>query len=106
LSHFYVKNKKRDYVDCSKPVEIFRTEVSCPKTAAKLLQLLHEVFPNDKFNFDLEDCDRILRVDSPHLEIEAIPSIYILGAISVNGLNSDYLTNNNLISLITVSVLC
>lgn len=54
-------------------VEIFRTEVSCPKTAAQLLQRLHEVFPHDKFNFDLEDCDRILRVDSPHLEIEAIP---------------------------------
>lgn len=53
-------------------VEIFRTEVSCPKTAAQLLLRLHEVFPHDKFNFDLEDCDRILRVDSPHVEIEAI----------------------------------
>lgn len=53
-------------------IEIFRTTVDCPKTAYCLVLRLQEAFPYAKCNFDLDDCDRILRVDSPVVIVEAI----------------------------------
>ena len=43
-------------------VEIFKTDVERSEQAAKLLKVLANRFPLFKVNFDLEDCDRILRV--------------------------------------------
>lgn len=46
-------------------VEVFRTDVACPHTAAALLRCLRTHFPTWRITFDLDDCDRILRVASP-----------------------------------------
>lgn len=43
-------------------IEIFRTNVNQKKEAIKILDLLSIKFPDLIINFDLEDCDRILRV--------------------------------------------
>lgn len=43
-------------------VEVFCTDVSSPAVARVLLTLLAQTFPGCRVNFDLQDCDRILRI--------------------------------------------
>jgi len=43
-------------------IEIFKTTVESSGQAASILGLLHLHFPATDINFDLDDCDRILRV--------------------------------------------
>lgn len=43
-------------------VEVFRTNVSDSHHANMLLDQIHRSFAGYKANFDLEDCDKILRV--------------------------------------------
>ncbi|MEO3406854.1 hypothetical protein AAFN85_23260 [Mucilaginibacter sp. CAU 1740] len=43
-------------------VEVFKTNVNKRRDANKLLEAIHQTFLNHKANFDLDDCDRILRV--------------------------------------------
>lgn len=55
-------------------VEIFKTTVERSEEAEQIILSLLEQFPDYKINFDLEDCDKILRVESrvidlPQLEI-------------------------------------
>jgi len=44
-------------------IEVFKTDVQERAQAANLLALLREQFPASRINFDLDDCDRILRVE-------------------------------------------
>lgn len=44
-------------------VEIFKTNVSNQQLANKIISDLNQLYPEYRFNFDLEDCDRILRVE-------------------------------------------
>ncbi len=53
-------------------VEIFRTDVIKKSQARKMLSLLHEQFPRFRMNFDLHDCDKILRVEGKNISVEAI----------------------------------
>ncbi len=43
-------------------IEVYKTNVQCPEQAKELVQLLLSHFPSSDINFDLDDCDRILRV--------------------------------------------
>ena len=45
-------------------IEIFKTNVALKSKAQQLIEELSYRFPDYKVNFDLEDCDRILRVES------------------------------------------
>ena len=45
-------------------IEIFKTNVPDSHQAKLLLDGIHHAFPGYKANFDLEDCDRILRIQS------------------------------------------
>ena len=45
-------------------IEVFRTNVECREQANRLIGEIHKNFPGYKVNFDLDDCDRILRVVS------------------------------------------
>jgi hypothetical protein len=44
-------------------IEVFKTNVSENCQAAKLKALLSEYFPDTRINFDLEDCDKVLRME-------------------------------------------
>jgi hypothetical protein len=44
-------------------IEVFKTDVTDAVFAKLLLNQIHRNFPAYKANFDLEDCDRILRVE-------------------------------------------
>jgi hypothetical protein len=52
-------------------VEVFKTNVKDPVTASKILRCLHGRFAGCSANFDLEDCDRILRIEAPCGAIDA-----------------------------------
>ena len=43
-------------------VDVFKTNVQRADQAKMLIEILLEHFPNSDVNFDLEDCDKILRV--------------------------------------------
>jgi hypothetical protein len=46
-------------------VEVFRTNVANLREAMLLLQNLQACFPTCRITFDLDDCDRVLRIESP-----------------------------------------
>lgn len=54
-------------------IEIFKTNVNSKRQSGRILKMLKRIFPNASFIFDLEDCDKILRVD--HIEKTQIASI-------------------------------
>jgi len=49
-------------------VEVFKTNVRKKAQSKMLLGMLYEAFPWFKINFDLSDCDRVLRVEGDNLE--------------------------------------
>lgn len=48
-------------------IEVFKTNVETTEQAQQLLDLIHRNFPHYTANFDLDDCDRILRITSAEL---------------------------------------
>ena len=44
-------------------IEVFKTDIELASDADGLTQLLLQHFPGSRINFDLQDCDRILRVE-------------------------------------------
>ncbi|HKO79522.1 MAG TPA: hypothetical protein VJU78_03965 [Chitinophagaceae bacterium] len=55
-----------------KQVEIFKTNVRNKREAAKIIKLLLAHFPHYKINFDLNDCDNILRIETQLGDIDEI----------------------------------
>lgn len=56
-------------------VEIFKTNVEAEEQAKSLVCLLNEQLPLCKINFDLDDCDNILRVEGIEIMIEQVISV-------------------------------
>ena len=44
-------------------VEVFKTNVQRTTVAKEIIAILQQNFPGRKINFDLEDCDKVLRVE-------------------------------------------
>ncbi|MET0946420.1 MAG: hypothetical protein ABWY22_13490, partial [Flavobacterium sp.] len=44
-------------------IETFKTNVHTEKDALQIIDVLKKIFFKAKINFDLEDCDKILRVE-------------------------------------------
>ena len=49
-------------------VEVFKTNVQKKTQSKMLLCILSETFPSFKINFDLSDCDKVLRVEGDNME--------------------------------------
>jgi hypothetical protein len=49
-------------------VEVFKTNVQKKAQSKMLLCILSEAFPSFKINFDLSDCDKVLRVEGDNIE--------------------------------------
>ncbi|PSR52284.1 hypothetical protein AHMF7605_01480 [Adhaeribacter arboris] len=43
---------------------VFKTSISTKKKAKRVKPYLDKLLSGEKWNFDLEDCDNILRIDS------------------------------------------
>ena len=58
-------------------VEVFKTNVNGIEQSQILIEKLVSHFPGSKINFDLDDCDKILRVEAESISHHSI--ITILG---------------------------
>ena len=56
-------------------VEIFKTNVDDHSQAQQIITLLKDHFPAFFINFDLHDCDKILRVKGDSIPINEIETI-------------------------------
>jgi hypothetical protein len=56
-------------------VEVFKTNVQEVDDANILIQKLLKYFPNYKINFDLEDFDKILRIEGNHINAKVVLEI-------------------------------
>ncbi len=56
-------------------VEVFKTNVYAVSNSEKIIELLYQHFPECKINFDLDDCDKILRIEGFSIENEKIKLI-------------------------------
>lgn len=62
-------------------IEIFKTNVNNRQLANKIVYELNQLYPKYRINFDLEDRDKVLRVES-------YTSIDVLGIINFGKLNN------------------
>lgn len=73
----------------SSNVEIFKTDVSSKLISEIIISKLNKSFPDYIMNFDLDDCDKILRVESTN---ESIDIHKILGLLEANKINIELIT--------------
>ena len=45
-------------------IYVFKTSVKTKKQVTKIKPHIDKILPKAKWNFDLDDCDKILRIDS------------------------------------------
>jgi hypothetical protein len=45
-------------------IEVFKTNVQFQKDAQQIVATLEKIMTTAKINFDLEDCDKILRIEA------------------------------------------
>ncbi len=53
-------------------VEVFKTNIESMTGAALLKRTLLLHYPDSRINFDLEDCDNILRIEGENIDIEKV----------------------------------
>lgn len=56
-------------------IEVFKTNVKKASQAKKIATLLQQQLPGTKINFDLADCDKILRVEGTSFSPAVITNI-------------------------------
>lgn len=61
-------------------IEVFKTNVQGVYQAEKLLELLLLYFPDSCISFDLDDCDRVLRIKG-----ENFTSVKVIKLLEENG---------------------
>ncbi len=68
-------------------LEIFKTDVNDKEQASTIVSLLNQYLPQCKVNFDLHDCDKILRVTGDSIPVETIIELVTANGISCTQLN-------------------
>jgi len=53
-------------------IEVFKTNISEPSQARKLINILRGHFPEFIIHVDLHDCDKVLRVQGENFTVETI----------------------------------
>lgn len=69
-------------------IEVFKTNVVDRDSASAIVEMIHRTFDGYQANFDLDDCDRILRVKG---EADQIDSAMIIGLLQDYGFHADIL---------------
>ncbi len=59
-------------------IEVFKTNVEDCGQAKDILDALHRAFNSYRANFDLQDCDNILRIECKNGHVESSRVIYLL----------------------------
>lgn len=65
-------------------IEILATDVQHEHQARHLLATIEDTFPGYRANFDLEDCDRILRIVNPCGAVDTGAVIELMEACGFN----------------------
>ena len=68
-------------------VEVYKTNVRHKRQARRLLDVLSKQFPMFSINFDLEDCDKILRVEGKNIPQEKIAKLVAENGYQCNALD-------------------
>ncbi|MGN6567605.1 MAG: hypothetical protein ACTHJ0_06620 [Flavipsychrobacter sp.] len=53
-------------------VEVFRTNVLTEEDAVHIISVLRRHLPESRINFDLEDCDKVLRIERCTIAVNKI----------------------------------
>ncbi|HKP97840.1 MAG TPA: hypothetical protein VJ385_19035 [Fibrobacteria bacterium] len=77
--------------DFGRSVEVFKTDVENREYAKQLLDRIHGAFAGYRANFDLEDCDRILRVECA---TGAVQSAHLIRILEDSGFHAEVLTDD------------
>ena len=56
-------------------IEVFKTNVLEPEDAERMVTILGAVFPGTRINFDLHDCDKILRLEGDAINVEKLIAV-------------------------------
>lgn len=56
-------------------VEVFKTDVYEEERSLAIVETLLQYFPDNKINFDLQDCDKILRIEGENVLSERIKEL-------------------------------
>lgn len=56
-------------------VEVFKTNVADKDEAQRLISELKQLLPEYKINVDLDDCDKVLRIEHTHVPIIQVVSL-------------------------------
>jgi hypothetical protein len=67
-------------------IYVFKTSVKTKLQVKRLKPHINKILPSEKWNFDLEDCDRILRIDS-----EENIGLKIIGLLNMHKFNCEEL---------------
>ena len=70
-------------------VEVFKTNVQQNSDAEEIIESLSRCLPDYKINFDLEDCDKILRVEARNINLEEIIKL-----LACSGFNCEQLEDS------------
>ncbi|KEO75891.1 hypothetical protein [Anditalea andensis] len=66
-------------------IEVFCTNIPSSEVADRILAMIGELYPDYKANFDLEDCDKILRVEGKGvLEVDSIMDLVICRGYTIS----------------------
>lgn len=72
-------------------VEVFKTNVIDAGAAQKIINQIHESFTHYQANFDLDDCDKILRIKCLDM---AISPAGIIGIVEADGFTASILVDD------------
>jgi len=62
-------------------VAVFRTNIGAERKTGSVLKFLQLVFPDFRINFNMEDCEKILRVENQDGKIDAVRIISLSWAM-------------------------
>ena len=68
-------------------IEVYKTYVRTRKQASKIIELLKNTFSGASINFDLQDCDKILRVEG----IEQMETVHVINDLLQLGFKCEIL---------------
>ena len=72
-------------------VEVFKTDVSNDEVAKQLVNQIHFNFNRYHANFDLDDCDRILRIKC---DDDLVDAASIISILQKSGCNAEVLMDD------------
>jgi hypothetical protein len=77
-------------------IYVFKTSVKKGKQIRVLATLLDEICTPGKWNFDLDDCDKILRIDSQNEILNAVTALLQTNGFQCEELGEFQLENHHL----------